>query len=129
MQKIYRVIDANFNRVKEGLRVIEEYFRFIIENPEVTKNIKQIRHELSQIVDEKMLKECVRQRDVENDFISKEFIETEIFRKDAKAVVCANFQRVKEGLRVLEEYIKIVDAKKAQEIQGLRFRVYQEEMK
>jgi hypothetical protein len=44
MKEIYRIIDANFNRVREGLRVIEDGLRFIYTNEKKLKEIREIRH-------------------------------------------------------------------------------------
>ncbi len=44
--KTFRIIDANLNRASEGLRVIEEIGRFVYENAEAVKNIKELRHKV-----------------------------------------------------------------------------------
>ena len=44
--KIYRIIDANLNRVSEGLRVIEDIERFIFEDEEISKKLREIRHKV-----------------------------------------------------------------------------------
>jgi len=46
VQEIYRVLDANFNRAREGLRVTEEVARFILEDPQLTARLKDLRHRL-----------------------------------------------------------------------------------
>ena len=43
-KKLLRVIDANFNRCKEGLRVVEDIFRFCFEDDALRKKIRKIRH-------------------------------------------------------------------------------------
>ena len=124
--QIYRIIDANFNRVKEGLRVVEEYYRFIDNNKDYTHKIKTIRHKLSQIlISNNLLKECINARDAAGDVLSDDMTETEKTRDSVDAVLFANFQRVKEGLRVLEEYLKLISGEIAIEIQRIRFNVYE----
>ena len=43
-----RIIDANLNRAREALRVMEEYARFGLEDPSLSAAIKETRHELAQ---------------------------------------------------------------------------------
>ena len=50
MDKRYRVIDANINRAKEGLRVVEDICRFILDNEQLTDKIKHNRHILTQAI-------------------------------------------------------------------------------
>ena len=42
--KILRVIDANLNRSREGIRVIEDTARFYLDNEKISKELKNIRH-------------------------------------------------------------------------------------
>jgi len=49
-KSIYRIIDANFNRGREGLRVIEEYCRFYLNNSQLSGRAKQLRHLLCDAV-------------------------------------------------------------------------------
>ena len=42
--EVYRIIDANINRVSEGIRVIEDIERFVFENREISKELRDIRH-------------------------------------------------------------------------------------
>ncbi len=46
----FRVIDANVNRAREALRVMEEYARFGLDDAGLTKAIKETRHRLAQAV-------------------------------------------------------------------------------
>jgi len=52
---VLRVIDANFNRCKEGLRVVEDIFRFIIKQNALRENLRKLRHALDKIAQEKLL--------------------------------------------------------------------------
>ena len=42
-----RILDAALNRAGEGLRVVEDYVRFVLDDPFLTRQIKTLRHELS----------------------------------------------------------------------------------
>ena len=48
--KIYRVIDVNLNRSREGLRVCEEVARFILNNKSITARFKALRHDIQRII-------------------------------------------------------------------------------
>ncbi|MGL4462466.1 MAG: Clp protease N-terminal domain-containing protein, partial [Planctomycetia bacterium] len=41
-----RIVDANANRAREALRVMEDYARFVLEDRELGRTIKELRHEL-----------------------------------------------------------------------------------
>jgi thiamine-phosphate pyrophosphorylase len=47
LHSAWRIIDANFNRVGEGLRVLEEHARFAAEDRFLAAEIKSLRHELA----------------------------------------------------------------------------------
>jgi thiamine-phosphate pyrophosphorylase len=53
-----RILDASANRAREGLRVIEDYVRFVLDDPGLTRRLKQVRHRLAEAergLDEKIL--------------------------------------------------------------------------
>ncbi|MCL2220397.1 MAG: thiamine-phosphate pyrophosphorylase [Chitinispirillia bacterium] len=108
--RIYRILDANFNRLREGLRVVEEYFRFIEENEGVCVSLKQMRHLLTGM--EKVIGQdaLLAGRDTENDCFASEARPEEMSRVCAGDVLCANFKRAQEASRVIEEYAKICGA-------------------
>ena len=67
-KNISRIIDANANRLKEGLRVCEEVARFILENRSLTRKLKGIRHSIDAIIKKKFSKyELLSQRDSSSD--------------------------------------------------------------
>lgn len=121
--KILRVLDVNFNRSKEGLRVVEDIFRFIIEDNNMRKKIKRLRHSLDQLTGEKFFKEAIKSRDSDNDLGKKTDI-LESKRKNYQDILYINLQRTKESLRVLEEFLKIVLPSKTGCIKKLRYEVY-----
>jgi thiamine-phosphate pyrophosphorylase len=94
-----QVIDANINRVSEGLRVIEEYCRFIASDKETTEKIALLRKEVNS--NEKERTANLQSRNTYKDMRAKEKPPT---RKDLTQLLTANFKRAEEGLRVLEEY-------------------------
>ncbi len=51
--KIYRVLDANINRAKEGLRTCEDTARFILNDETLAKKFKKLRHDITGITKER----------------------------------------------------------------------------
>ena len=130
-KEIYRIIDANLNRSREGLRVCEDISRFILNSPRITGQLKALRHEISDIVKTSMKSgirflEC---RDSETDVGRCSGTAKEMKRGGYADIFMANIERVKESLRVLEEFFKLVDKKKSSELSTLRFKAYEIEKK
>jgi len=128
-QKIFRVIDVNLNRCKEGLRVNEDIFRFILEDNLMRKKIRLIRHEMDRIAEKLKFKgQLFSARNASADQ-GRAVDDLEFKRKDIPEVLFANFQRVKESLRVLEEFLKIADPKKVALAKKNRYLIYELEQK
>ena len=126
---LLRIIDANLNRSREGLRVCEEIARFILEDKELTEELKELRHRISRSVKKfpampKKLLEC---RESQSDVGKK--LANKNKRNNYSDVFYANIQRVKESLRVLEEFSKILDESLGNNFARLRFQVYYLEKK
>jgi thiamine-phosphate pyrophosphorylase len=122
-KKILRILDANFNRAKEGLRVVEDIFRYLFENDRLRKKTRKLRHALDFIVKEKFFKEAILSRDSNKDLGKKVDI-LELKRKNYFEILYVNLQRTKESLRVLEEFFKIVSLKKVNDIKKIRYKLY-----
>ncbi|MBU0468177.1 MAG: thiamine-phosphate pyrophosphorylase [Candidatus Omnitrophica bacterium] len=133
MQKIeekmlLRIVDANFNRAKEGLRVCEDICRFIIDNKRLTINFKNVRHDLTKIISSLKFKTVIVARNIEGD-IGKGSTVSEFKREKLFDVFIANSQRAKESVRVLEEFSKLLNKKLAQDLKSLRYKIYAYEKK
>lgn len=126
--KFLRVIDANYNRAKEGLRVCEDVCRFWIDDRKLTRIFKSVRHRLTVNISKLGLKEILAGRDVEGD-TGRETIKSEARRKSVSDIFYANCQRVKESLRVLEEFAKLRNSGTAASLKKLRYEVYIAEKK
>ena len=127
-QKLLRVIDANFNRAKEGLRVCEDVVRFIFNDASTTLQLKNIRHGLTQAVATLGLGEMIKARDISGD-VGVKTTASELKRQDINDIIYANSQRVKESIRVLEEVAKLVDVSAALKLKKLRYQFYAVEQK
>ena len=119
------MIDANLNRTKEALRVCEDTARFIFNSKKVTHQYKIIRHKLMVVFKGLGLPKTlvIEARDIERD-VGKKSIRPEFQRKNVRDVFYANSQRIKESLRVLEEFTKLLSGHSAQEFKKLRYRIY-----
>ena len=128
---IYRIIDANLNRSREGLRVCEEIVRFGLSSGALTKELKSVRHAVSLIAKAHYKRtgaiSCVRDSEGDVGRISRK--PDEMRRSGLSDIFTANAQRVKESLRVLEEFYKLIDKNVSTRFSHLRFRVYEIERK
>lgn len=101
-----RLLDSNINRVCEGLRVLEDISRFKYNFSAISKDLKDLRHSVRKAFkngDEELL----NSRDVNSDIGPAITNELDIKRdSDIKSLIVANFKRVQEGLRTLEEVSK-----------------------
>ena len=127
-EKIYRVLDANFNRAKEALRVCEDIARFILDNPSISRKFKLLRHQMTQAISILGIEQLIHCRDIKGD-VGKKTISSELKRKDHRDIFYANIQRAKESVRVLEEFIKILDHKAAVKFKTIRYALYAIEKK
>lgn len=96
-----RIIDANINRSNEALRVLEEIARFYLDNSKLSSNLKNIRHEISQVADGSY-EELLASRDTVGDVGIN--IKNPTQRNDIMNIFKANIKRLQEALRVLAEY-------------------------
>jgi len=127
-KSLYRILDANFNRAKEGLRVCEDLCRYIWDQKTLTRTFKDVRHELTGIMAGLDIQKALEARHIQGD-VGRATSVSESKRDNIDAVFCANIQRVKESLRVLEEVTKLMDARVASRLKVLRYKVYALEQK
>jgi thiamine-phosphate pyrophosphorylase len=124
-KKIYRVLDVNLNRVREGLRVCEDTARFIFKEKSLTRKIRRLRHDIYRIIKEldSELINFINFRNVKDDFGKTPNV-LEKKRENIRDIFLANFQRSKEALRSLEEFSKLIDKKISDKFKKIRFRLY-----
>jgi thiamine-phosphate pyrophosphorylase len=102
-----RIIDANLNRAGEGLHLLEELARLVVNDAELTRQLKTMRHEVL-LGDLDFNQELIQSRDSKSDV----GIDIELPGEEGRElpiIVVANARRVQEALRVLEELAKIPD--------------------
>jgi thiamine-phosphate pyrophosphorylase len=124
-RRVYRVLDVNFNRLREGLRVVEDYSRLVCDDV-LALRIKDLRHRLRFLIDEKLALFCLRERRAATDIGCRTFTDSEAQRSDWQAILQANLKRAQEAARVIEECGKLVlEPQLSQGIKALRFELYE----
>ena len=122
---VYRVLDVNFNRLREGLRVVEDYSRLVCDD-ELALRTKDLRHRLRLLLDEKLVLLCLRERQAATDIGRQTFTASEAERNDWQAILQANLKRAQEAARVIEECGKLLQKPQlSQGIKALRFELYE----
>ncbi|HHW45129.1 MAG TPA: thiamine phosphate synthase [Desulfotomaculum sp.] len=123
MNKYYRIMDANFNRAREGLRVVEEVARFVLNDPGLTMEARELRHRLS--LAQQFFPgggvAFLHARDVAAD-VGAAAPPAGEEERDVIQLVLANFKRVQEAARVLEEYATLCDGEGP--FKEIRYRTY-----
>jgi thiamine-phosphate pyrophosphorylase len=113
------VIDANLNRLKEGIRVVEDIMRYRDNNKELSSQLKSLRHR-ARINETKAL---LQNRDSINDVL-RASTKSEQKRSDILNILTANFKRAEESARVLEEIFKLEDIKQSENFKAIRYELY-----
>ena len=117
---IARILDANLDRSREGLRVIEDWFRFSAEQTSVAAECKDMRQRLAAWHSSRYR----AARDTPGDPGTQLHHAREASRDSLTDLLLANFSRVQEALRVLEEYAKLEAPEMAVDCKHMRYRMY-----
>ena len=120
----YRIIDANFNRGREAIRVIEEFCRFVLNSSSLTARAKQFRHELSALLDEFDTNRLIASRDTPGDVGVGQKVENQLERGNLEDAFTAACKRLTEALRVLAEISQTMNASVARRLEDLRYQSY-----
>lgn len=113
------MIDANINRLKEGIRVVEDILRYKDNNKELSSRLKSLRHK-AQIQE---TKELLKNRDSINDVL-RPSTKSEQNRSTLEDILTANFKRAQESARVLEELYKLDNIDYSENFKTLRYELY-----
>lgn len=126
MRSEARIIDANLNRVGEGLRVLEDIARFALNDDDLAPRCKQARHALADAASRLPLPPGLRTaaRDTPGDVGVRARTESEYRREGLGAIAASAGGRAAEGLRVLEELAKHLGGD-ATAFESLRYEVYE----
>lgn len=118
-QNQIRLIDANLNRLREGIRVVEDIFRYVYNNKEIASKLKELRHKARIDINDKLL----NSRDIKNDVLKKS-TNSEQKREDLISILIANFKRAQESSRVLEEFTKLDSIQTSELFKSIRYELY-----
>lgn len=121
---VYRIIDANFNRAREAIRVIEDFCRFSLNSKSLTERAKQLRHKLCGTIDMLDAGQLLSNRDTLGDVGVGQKVKEQLQRANLNDCVTAACKRLTEALRTLAEMIQTLDPSIAHKIEDLRYSVY-----
>ena len=116
MGVIHRVLDANMNRAAEGMRVLEDIARFVLDDKQLCGAIKNCRHEL------RVYTPKIASRDTKNDVGTTNSTLQEQNRNSLHDVAVAAGNRCSEALRVIEEFLKLESQKNT--VETIRYTMY-----
>lgn len=119
-----RVLDANLNRCREALRVIEDYCRFVLEDRFLTGQVKETRHAVAAITTRLPAGLLLAGRETLHDVGTGVTATGEYERSSLRDVAAVNLKRLQESLRSLEEYGKLFGAELGRDLETLRYRAY-----
>ena len=118
-----RIIDANCNRITEGLRLLEDIARFLLNDVELSQQLKSLRHAVVTSLN-KFASNLLSARDAEGDVGAGIELSQ---RQDLISLITANAKRAEEGLRVIEELAKLPEISptiSSNSFQRARFQLY-----
>ena len=121
---VLRILDASLNRAGEGLRVVEDYVRFVLNDPILTREAKGLRHDLATAATAIPTVDRHAARDTRADVGTTISTASETERSDAWSVCTASLKRAEQSLRSLEEYGKLLSDDFAGQCEALRYRLY-----
>lgn len=123
-ETLYRIIDANFNRAREALRVMEEYCRFGLNNPDLAAKAKASRHLLCDKIKAFDPLLLLANRDVEGDVGKGLQVDGQLKRTSIEDCFSAASKRASEALRALAESTQAIAPEITATMEKLRFDVY-----
>lgn len=134
MNHAARIIDANANRAREALRVLEDAARFLLGSRALSQTLKSVRHDLAAVLAQMPGGEGVglAHRDTPGDVGTSISTASEYRRTGARDVVLASGKRLTEALRSIEEFAKALPELRgggtpeafARAVEQIRYRAY-----
>ncbi|PIQ82097.1 MAG: hypothetical protein COV76_05390 [Candidatus Omnitrophica bacterium CG11_big_fil_rev_8_21_14_0_20_64_10] len=123
-RELFRLLDANLNRAREGLRVCEEAARLFLDSPRLTRCCQRLRYDLEAAARSLPTREFLRARDSRRDVGRPEERGRVRPHREVFDLLQANGKRVQEALRVLEEFGRLEFPTQSRRFGALRFRAY-----
>ena len=128
-----RIIDANANRAREGIRTTEDYIRFALGNGRWSRQLKSIRHAITAILQIAFAgRSLIGSRSAGSDLGRPEDApntdaEPHIYKESSKEVAQRGAKRAQEALRVLEEYLRAEQPAASLQLSRHRYELYEAE--
>ncbi|GAA4427242.1 thiamine phosphate synthase [Bremerella cremea] len=119
-----RTLDAAANRASEGLRVIEDFVRYGQNDRFLTEQLKSLRHELDSTLQKFDRLASIQSRDTFGDVGTTIQGKLEHTRHGWSDLLTANFKRLQQALRSLEEHAKLIDGEAAASLERARYLSY-----
>lgn len=129
---VLRILDASANRAREGLRVVEDFVRFSLDDAHLSELLKSARHQLRAVLQNFESQSLIDSRNTRGDVGTEITTPAEMMRGDLLSVVKASLKRVQEATRTLEEYSKVLPTSvegptqqgASQQLEQLRYELY-----
>ena len=118
--RIYQIVDANLDRAREGLRVLEDWARFGLGKEKYVERIKNFR----QILGKNHLEVYKQSRNHNEDKCKGLTHQEQINRKTSEQIISSNSARVQEALRVIEEFSRLHNQKPSKIASEIRYEIY-----
>lgn len=127
MDALYRIIDANSNRAREAMRVLEDIARFALNDAALSSAYKSLRHDFQAAIDRIApdRSALIASRDTPGDIGTAITTTSEHVRSDLHALAGANASRLTEALRSIEEAVKLLPGATSTAFESLRYRAYE----
>lgn len=119
-----RILDANLNRAREAMRVLDDYVRFVRNDRFMTDELKSLRHRVAAATELLPSRLLLESRDTPGDVGTSIAASGEYSRTSPEQVAQVNFKRLQESLRSLEEFGKLESAAFAREAEAIRYQAY-----
>jgi thiamine-phosphate pyrophosphorylase len=126
ISRVFRIIDASMNRIGEGLRLLEDVARLLMDDAGLTEQLKVMRHELIR-ADGPFQQQLLESRDSAGDVGVDIEVPGDDKQRDLPTTVVANARRVQESLRTLEELAKLPEVASqldSEKFKHARFQLY-----
>ena len=129
---VMRILDAAANRAREGMRVVEDFVRFSLNDAHLSELLKSARHQLRSALQSIDSQSLIESRNTQTDVGTQITTSAEMSRCDTASVARASLKRVQESTRTLEEYSKILTDSNSkndrpapsQQLEQLRYKLY-----
>ncbi len=118
--RIYQIIDANLDRAREGLRVLEDWARFGLGKGKYVERIKNLR----QILGKNHLEVYKQSRNYIEDKCKGLTHQEQLNRNTSEQIISSNSGRVQEALRVIEEFSRLHNHELSKIASEIRYEIY-----